>query len=237
MTGRPNYYYTWTTSRPSVARVSTSRTELLHIGLAFLVLTVDLVILLGGGGLLLRSSNGGFFSLVSPVEILAAATAVLTGFLCHELAHKVYAQRHGFWAEFRMSPSGLLFSFLTSLVGFIWAVPGATVVSGMSEHDRKNWGRTSLAGPVTNAVFGLGFYAAAAATYLSHSGIYPWLILLAWFNGWFATFNLFPIGPLDGAKVRRWNAGIWIASLVAFGVFTGITTAVLYGYLTPLLGR
>lgn len=236
MSSGPTYYYTWSPAQASAARVSTSRTEVLHILLAFGVLTLDLVLILGGGGLLFGTGRG-LLSAITPAIVLVSAAAVLTGFVCHELAHKVYAERHGFWAEFRMSPVGLVFSLITSVAGFLWALPGATVVNGMSPTDRDRWGRTSLAGPATNAFFGAAFYGGALAAYTAHAWFYPWLVLLAWFNAWFATFNLFPFGPLDGAKVLRWNAPVWAATIVAFGAFTVVTFLALYGVTNPYLGR
>jgi len=236
MTSGPLYYPSWTPATPPVVHVKTSRTELLHISIAFVVLTVDLVILLSGGGLLFGTGTG-LFSLFSLPVVVVAAAAALTGFVCHELAHKIYAQRHGFWAEFRMSPFGLVFSLFTATLGFLWAAPGATVISGMSEVDRANWGRTSLAGPLTNFGFAAIFYAGTVAAFGIHSPYVPWLILLAWFNGWFATFNLLPFGPLDGAKVLRWRFSTWLGAIVVIGAFTALLTLVLYGVTTPWLGR
>jgi Zn-dependent protease len=235
MSSGPLYYPSWTRAAPPVVRVSTSRTELLHISIAFVVLTVDLVLLLTGG--LFFSGGSGLLSGVSPTLVVVAATAALTGFVSHELAHKVYAQRHGFWAEFRMSPFGLVFSLFTATLGFLWAAPGATVVSGMSEIDRASWGRTSLAGPLTNVVFAAIFYAGSLTAYDLRSWTFPWLILLAWVNGWFATFNLLPLGPLDGAKVLRWSFRNWLVAIVLIGSFTAFLTLVLYGVTTPFLGR
>ena len=79
MSSRPTYYYTWTPARPPVARVSTSRTELTHLALAFGVLTVDLVLVLGGGGLLFGSRQG-LLPLFTPWIVLVSAAAVLSGF-------------------------------------------------------------------------------------------------------------------------------------------------------------
>jgi Zn-dependent protease len=235
MSSGPPYYYSWTPAAPPVPRVSTSRTEILHLSIAFVVLTVDLTIIFGGGGLL-TGGGAGFRSLASLSVVLIAAAAALTGFLCHELAHKIYAQRHGFWAEFRMSPFGLVFSLITAYLGFLWAAPGATVISGMSAVDRENWGRTSLAGPLSNVTFAVIFFAGAIATYRVNAWAYSALILLAWVNGWFGTFNLLPVGPLDGAKVLRWSAGTWVAAIVLIGGFTALLTLILYGVTTPFLG-
>jgi len=230
------FSYTWTPAAPPAARVSTSRTEILHLSIAFVVLTVDLTILFGGGGLL-TGGGAGFHALASLAVVGIAAAAALTGFLCHELAHKFYAQRHGFWAEFRMSPFGLFFSLLTAFFGFLWAAPGATVISGMSQIDRPNWGRTSLAGPLSNVTFAVIFYAGAIATYDLNAWASSALVLLAWVNAWFATFNLIPVGPLDGAKVLRWSSQTWVVSILLIGAFTAVLTLVLYGVTTPLLGH
>lgn len=235
VTSRPNYYYTWTPTQPATARLSTSRTEILQIGIAYVVLTVDLILILTGAGILF-GQPGQFVSRISLPLVLAAAGAALTGFVGHELAHKVVAQRHGFWAEFRMSPFGLIFSLFTASLGFLWAAPGATVVSGMSMIDRENWGRTSLAGPLENISFGVVFYVGSIGLYLAHSPSYFWLLLLAWVNGWFATFNLIPFGPLDGAKVLRWRTSIWIASFVLIGLFTAVTFLAFEIYGTPVFG-
>jgi Zn-dependent protease len=33
-------------------------------------------------------------------------------------------------------------------------------------------------------------------------------------NAFLATFNLLPFGPLDGVKVIRWNATVWVILLI-----------------------
>jgi Zn-dependent protease len=33
-------------------------------------------------------------------------------------------------------------------------------------------------------------------------------------------FNLLPIGNLDGSKVLRWNAGIWLVTIAIAGILT-----------------
>jgi Zn-dependent protease len=238
MSSGPYYTTTWTPARPPVAAVTTSRTEIRHLVIAFAVLTADFAVLLGGGGLIF-GTGGGLLSVASaPLILLAvvAPLAALTGFVCHELAHKVYAQRHGFWAEFRMSPFGLVFSLFTAFLGFLWAAPGATVIGGMSDMDRRNWGRTSLAGPGSNLVFALVFYGVAVGTYVTHSWLWFWFLVLAWLNGYFATFNLLPFGPLDGAKILRWSARAWVAALVVIGGLTVLLTLMVYGLATPVLG-
>lgn len=219
------YYYT-STQPPSRPVYSTSRTEIRDILIAFAVLTFDLTLILAGAGLL--DGGAGLPALLTPTVlpiVALAAVAGITGFLAHELAHKFVAQRNRSWAEFRMAPIGLLISVVTAYAGFLFAAPGATVVGGMN--DREAWGRTSLAGPLTNLGFAVLFFSAASIgwywglsiTVLSGLG---WLVFI---NGWFATFNLIPFGPLDGAKVLRWRPVYWVASIVAAGIGT------FFGYL------
>ena len=215
MWGSPNPSY-WEGTRPrEVHRISTSGTELLHLGIAFLVLTFDIVLLQVGPG------RATFTASTATLEYALSfgAVAALTGFLLHELAHKIAAQRMGLWAEFRASSVGLVLSVVTAGLGFLFAAPGATVVDGFG--NLREWGRISLAGPAVNLVFGGGFLAASFALgQVSGQGFAAYAFgLLAFVNGWFAAFNLLPIGPLDGNKVWRWGKTKWI---IAFGLAAGL---------------
>lgn len=210
--------YSWQAA-PRPARVATSRTEILQIVIAYAVLTVDLVLLLSYNTVLFRGATGAFQT-VSIETIAVAAGAALTGFVTHELAHKVTAQRHGFWAEFRLSWFGLVISLATAAFGFLFAAPGATMVAGIQAEDRRNWGLTSLAGPLSNLLFATGFYLGALGASLRLPALVAPLLFLAYINGWFGTFNLIPVGPLDGAKVLRWSTGAWVLALAGTGAAT-----------------
>jgi Zn-dependent protease len=213
------YSYTWAPAQPQAGRLTTSPTEVLHIGVAFLVLTFDFVLILYVGGLF---TGFGFSTLgsVPLAVVLTAAGLAGTAFVCHELAHKISAQRHGYWAEFRWSPMGLAFSVFTAYLGFLFAAPGATIVGGMG--DLRQWGRTSLAGPLANLAFAGVFYVSAIAAWTLGSAVFFWLLLLAYFNTFFAAFNLVPVGPLDGAKVLRWNSLTWAVAFAVAAVFAAV---------------
>jgi Zn-dependent protease len=207
--GTPNSSY-WMGPPPrEVHHITTSATELMHLALAFAVLTFDIALLQD------RLGNGSFST--SPDSLTHAvvfgAAAALTGFLAHEIAHKVAAQRMGLWAEFRASSMGLILSVVTAAVGFLFAAPGATVVDGYG--DLRDWGRISLAGPAVNLVLGGSFLGVSAYLHTLPGLALPsyGFALLGFINGWFSAFNLLPFGPLDGVKVYRWNRGIWAASL------------------------
>jgi len=226
------YYYTTVVPRPGSGRVTTSRREVLEIGIAYAVLTIDLMLILSHGTYLSGSGTVDLTTLLSPGWAVLAATAAFTGFLAHELAHKIVAERRGFWAEFRMWPVGLLFSFVTAVVGFLWGAPGATMVGGMSESDREDWGRTSVAGPLTNLAFSVLFLGVGLAGFGLGARFVGAFLVLAWINGWFATFNLVPIGPLDGRKVVRWSKAVWGAAIVAAVALTVASLLAYYSQLT-----
>jgi Zn-dependent protease len=199
--------YSWTTTRPQVGRVTTSAAELVQITVAFLVITLDLVLILYGGGLV----NAQGFNVLAglPLWLLAvAATTSFTAFVCHELAHKISAQRHGYWAEFRWSPFWLVLSIVVAYsIGFLFAAPGATVVGGMG--DRREWARTSLAGPAANMGFAAAFGAISFTLWHFGNPYYSWILIVATLNALFGAFNLLPMGPLDGAKVFAWDKLVW----------------------------
>lgn len=221
--------YSWSSPAP-VRRVTTSARELWQITAAALVLTLDFVLILYGGGAIYSMRVNVLSGL--PLWLLATAAATsLTAFVCHELAHKVSAQRHGYWAEFRWAPIWLAFSVFTSyFAGILFAAPGATVVGGMG--DPRDWARTSLAGPLTNMAFAAVFFAAAGGLWYIGNPYFVALLVIAYFNAFFGAFNLVPVGPLDGAKVFAWSKATWaVAFAVAaaeaiicyLSLFTGIT--------------
>ncbi|MCI4337062.1 MAG: metalloprotease [Thermoplasmata archaeon] len=228
----PNPSYWQGTMPRERHHISTSPTELLHLSIAYVVLVIDLLLIEGFVRFNQAPGSLNTATLVSGLGF--ATTAAFTGFIAHEMAHKISAQRYGFWAEFRMSPVGLVVSLATAFAGFLFAAPGATVVGGMG--DVREWGRTSLAGPLLNLAEGAVFFAAAVGSWtLVHSNpLWSVLLLLAFINGWFAAFNLIPVGPLDGRKVLRWSRPVWATSFVICLAFA-VSAFVLVTYGTPPL--
>jgi Zn-dependent protease len=227
-----SFSYNWTPAQPVQGRLSTSPQELLHITVAFLVLTFDFVLILYVGGLFSGVGLGVLGSVPLGIVLVAAGIA-FTAFVCHELAHKISAQRHGYWAEFRWFPWGLIFSIFTAYLGFLFAAPGATMIGGMG--DVRRWGRTSLAGPASNLSFAGLFYAASVGTYYAGSTVWFWLLLLAYFNAFFAAFNMIPVGPLDGAKVLRWSSAAWAVGFGVAAVAAAVCAVGIYFVGAPLV--
>jgi Zn-dependent protease len=140
-----------------------------------------------------------------------AFAGIVTAFFFHEMLHKIMAQKFGLWAEYRLYPLGLILSLILAVfTGFIFAAPGAVMFMGGSGNQET--GRIASAGPLANiliASVSLPLYFVFFGTVL---GILFGFICLI--NAVLATFNLLPFGPLDGVKIIRWNATIWMIMLI-----------------------
>lgn len=203
------------------AGIRFSRIELQQITISILVLAFAFTILFSD-----PFSGQSLISLAFMFGI--SLIAVVTGFLFHELAHKILAQRYGCWAEYRMYPFGLLFAIITAFLGFVFAAPGAVHVAG--NVTKKQSGKISVAGPLTNACVGGLFLALAFGLAIIESPLYyiPWFI--AFINFLLAGFNMIPFPPFDGSKVIGWSFGIYALALtviVSLGAVTWFFTDIL----------
>jgi Zn-dependent protease len=141
---------------------------------------------------------------VVPPLLVALATAGVA-FLLHEVAHKVVAVHYDQVAEFRADNSMLFIAVMSSLLGFIFAAPGAV-------HHR---GHIALAGPVVN----LGLMVAFAPILFVGGLVGSPVVSLVGargvaINAFLAAFNLVPYGPLDGKTVLSWSKPVWAAVFV-----------------------
>lgn len=172
---------------------------------------------------------------LSPDRMVIVAFGVGTGFLLHELAHKFTAQRYGYAADYEASPVGLLLAIGLSIItrgGFVFAAPGAVMIRSKKVlysplEDRyweslqsvKEFAYISVSGAVVNLILAVSFY--IASFFVMPSGLaYAVLRTGAFINVFLAGFNMIPFGPLDGAKVWRYNPVLWgmvgIPSIILF---------------------
>ena len=194
-----------------IGKISTSRTEIVDILKAWLALSLAFTFIYAGaivlGGDLNRIFSLNFVSLFA----ISMFTAGL-GFLLHELSHKLVAQHFGCAAEFRAWDQLLYLAVgLAVFIGFIFAAPGAVMISGMIT--RKENGLISVAGPATNYILAMIFL---VLSYLLPQWINVFAIGFS-INIWLGLFNLIPFGPLDGKKVFYWNKIVW-GGMMIFGV-------------------
>jgi Zn-dependent protease len=185
--------------------------ELRHIAFAIAAMTAAFTLAFAGGLQFIA------YWPLRDLALLAAASfvAVITGFLLHEIAHKVMGQRYGCWAEFRSSTQGLLIALLTAAFGFLFAAPGAVYIAGRVNKAQN--GRISLAGPMTNVAVSLPFMAGAILLGLDFAhfdfNLAYLMFIVARINLFLAIFNMIPFPPLDGSKVIRWSVGVWAGAL------------------------
>lgn len=148
--------------------------------------------------------------------VLLSALTVGVGFLLHELAHKYVAQKYDKYAEFHASIPFLVLAVFMSFFGFVFAAPGAVVISGYST--RREMGHIAVAGPLANIILAL---LALPLLLLVHAGF--WATVIKFFfsiNTWLALFNMIPIWVLDGAKVLNWSKRWYFVTLIiCIGLF------------------
>jgi Zn-dependent protease len=182
-----------------------SRVEILHILVSILVLTIAFSF--WNRGLIFNMDLSIIMS-----SIPFAFSGVVTGFFFHEISHKFMAQKLGLWAEYRVYPMGLLLALMVSIfTGFVFAAPGAVMFMGGSRHHET--GKIAMAGPLANIIvafvtFLLFYY------FLFENQIGSLLGYICLINALLATFNLLPLGPLDGIKIIKWNATVWVIMLI-----------------------
>jgi len=174
--------------------VQTSSIEIDHLLKAWLAISLAFAIMEVGAA--------GLFSFSIVVAFLVSALTVGVGFLFHELAHKIVAQRYGCFAEFRANFQMLLLAIVMSFFGFLFAAPGAVVILGNRRINDKANGIISAAGPLMNFALALLFIPLMMLSNpLMHMiGSYGFTI-----NAFLGLFNLIPIWMFDGAKVLRWS--------------------------------
>jgi len=158
------------------------------------------------------------------IEALAiAAVGVGSGFLLHELAHKFTAQRYGYVADYEASPIGLIMAVGLSIFtggSFVFAAPGAVMIRGKriaysqlenyhadNLKNEKEFAYISVSGAVVNLILAIIFI--AGSFILADPLTIKVLTRAAFINVFLAGFNMIPFGPLDGAKVWRYNPVLW----------------------------
>ncbi|MCK4370416.1 MAG: hypothetical protein KAV01_04705 [Candidatus Lokiarchaeota archaeon] len=142
-----------------------------------------------------------------------------TAFLFHEFGHRQVAVHFGLQTKFRLLTFGMiltvsglvfgLYSLISGGLGFpSLALPGAVVVLGLSKIDRTT-GLCKAAGPIVNLVYGTILFIISFII-----PTYPLNQLIgvaASLNFMLGTFNMIPIGILDGQNIWKWNKKIYIA--------------------------
>jgi len=154
-----------------------------------------------------------------------------TAFFFHELGHRQVAIHFDLQTKFRLLKFGMMltvfgvafniFSLTSGGSSFpSLALPGAVVVLGLNKIDRTT-GLCKAAGPIVNLVYGLILF---IISFLIPTYPLNMLIGLAGnLNFMLGSFNMIPIGILDGQNIWKWNKKLYIVlcgSLVTLLILT-----------------
>lgn len=191
--------------------IRTSSTEMQHLFIAWIAISFAFAFVLSG------SARSNPFGETAILYFLVSLFTVGIGFILHELAHKVVAQRYNLWAEFRMSSTMLMLAVgLAYMWGVLLAAPGAVYISGSYITSKQN-GRIAVAGPLMNVVLAMIFLLISMQSgFVEGFGRYGGdvIFLGVWINLWLAAFNMLPFSVLDGRKVFAWSkpafAGVFL---------------------------
>ena len=207
-------YHSETVKIRKTHHISTSNTELLHIVIAWLAISFAFAILLFWFNWNRRPEFNEILDDLAGPFLISCITVGLS-FLIHEMSHKFVAQRYGFWAEFRMDTSMLfLMLFLVYEFGILFAAPGAVMIYGGNIGRREN-GRISLSGPLSNLVLCAAFLLLLSEPQGVIHDIGRIGVLI---NVTLALFNMIPFCQFDGKKVWAWNKPIYILFVIAAAI-------------------
>jgi len=106
--------------------------------------------------------SGGFRAFSEPsrlfIVFLMAIVGVSLGFGLHEMGHRFVARRFGCFAEYTMWRTGLIIALASSLLGFVFAAPGAVMIYPRTAPlTKEKAGQISLAGPAMNICLAVVF--------------------------------------------------------------------------------
>ena len=187
-----------------IGKINTSETEIRDLVKAGTAISIAFAIVMRG-----------FVDLSFYQVFIVAAVTVGTAFLLHELGHKITAQKYGCFAEFRSFDKMLILAVLMSFFGFVFAAPGAVMISGPVGIKRN--GKISAAGPGVNLALAFAFL---WFLLIKPGGMLTIIAFYGFFiNSWLALFNMLPFGNFDGAKVLRWNKTVYgVMVAIAIGL-------------------
>ena len=211
----------------------------IRLGIHWSVLVIAWLLAWGLATRLLPATAPGLGTAAYWAAGLVVAGLFFASLLAHELAHALFARRAGIRVE------GIT----------LWVLGGVARLDGAAETPGAEL-RIAASGPITSALLGVGFGAAALG--LAAIGA-PTLVMesAGWLSGVnlvLAAFNLLPGAPLDGGRIVRalaWRLGRdrLAASLLAarlgrmigfgligFGLFELIVGADLGGLWTIVIG-
>ncbi|MHA1803732.1 MAG: hypothetical protein ACTSU4_04280 [Promethearchaeota archaeon] len=161
-----------------------------------------------------------------------------TAFLFHELGHRQVARHYGFQTKFRLLTYGIFITLVSLFLGLFsllyelptiptLALPGAVVVLGLDKIDKKT-GYCKAAGPSINLVYGIILL---VISFILPKTLYPLNMFIGYaaaLNFSLGSFNMIPVGILDGYNIFKWNKTIYFLLVSSLLILLIITLANIY---------
>jgi Zn-dependent protease len=211
--GYGSYNYTYVYGQDPYKRkyrITTSPKELKHISIAA-ALVIGIGFSIGIYAMLFPDFAGFNFNWTWDM-LPVFGLIMVASFLTHEIGHKIIAQKKGLWAEFRLTTWGAVLTFASIFLPFRMIAPGAMMIGGNLQK-REDIVKISIAGPITNLIYSVVFFALGLTLPIP----LDWglmLLFAAYINAFMAVFNLIPFGVLDGFKIFTVNKKIWAAIFI-----------------------
>lgn len=192
-----------------IGTISTSEAEIKDLVKAWFAISLAFALVL----------SESLFSADFYFKLILSALTVGTGFLLHELGHKIAAQRYGCFAEFRSFDAMLVLAIAMALfTPFIFAAPGAVMIAGRI--NKRKSGIISAAGPFVNLALALAFL---AMLFIEMPNLFKAIASYGFMiNSWLALFNMLPVWQFDGYKILKW-------SKFAYAAITGLAFIFVFG--------
>ncbi|MEM0231334.1 MAG: hypothetical protein QXW00_01880 [Candidatus Woesearchaeota archaeon] len=153
------------------------------------------------------------FSIAYQINILIALLTIGIGFVIHEIAHKIVAQHYGCFAEFRADFRMLILAVLLSLLGVVFAAPGAVIILNSRPMKKREIGSIASAGPLANIILALFFLVLLLSSTSLQVKAFASAALTV--NAWLSLFNMLPFFNFDGRKVFYWSRTAFAVMLAA----------------------
>ncbi len=161
-----------------------------------------------------------------------------SAFLFHELGHRQVARHYGLQTKFRLLTYGIALTLISLFLGIgslfaiipplpTLALPGAVVVLGLEKIDKKT-GLCKAAGPAVNLIYG---FILLIISFIISKEFYPLNMFVGYaaaMNFILGSFNLIPLGILDGYNIFKWNKTYYFILISSLVILLVITLANVY---------
>jgi len=167
--------------------------------------------------------------------IFMLAGFYMTAFLFHEFGHRQVAKHFGFQTKFRLLTYGMILTAFSIVIGLstmgsdfpapTLALPGAVVVLGLDKVSRET-GLCKAAGPMVNLIYGTILL--ILSIFISFWPLNLFIANAASLNFLLGTFNMIPVGILDGQNIFKWSKKVYFVLIISLLTLLAVNYLIIY---------